>query len=83
MTSKWRLHLYNGRTLLTLLGGSAAFLALILLTPLGLWQNIGSAGMAILCLGIASGLAAVAVFRGNSPQPQPEPVTVSMLEAAE
>jgi hypothetical protein len=83
VASKRRLHLHNGRVLLTILAGSAASLALILLTPLSLWQSIGSAGIAVLCVGFASGLAAFAVLLDNSPKTDASPVLVRVLESTE
>ena len=75
--------MYNGRVLLTLVAGCAGILALILLTPLSLWQNFGQFGMALLCFAIASGLTVVAVFRGRSYGSESEPVLARALEAAE
>jgi predicted RND superfamily exporter protein len=75
--------MYNGRVLLTLIAGCAGFLALILLTPLSLWQSFGQLSMAMLCFAVASGLTFIAVFRTRSDKLESEPVLTRALETAE
>jgi hypothetical protein len=73
----------NGRVLLTLVAGCAGFLALILLTPLSLWQSFGQLGMALLCFAVASGLTVIAVFRTRPEELDSEPVLTRALKAVE